>query len=194
MATFEEKSSDMNVLLHYITKFLHSYDYASIKEFALSLCPSFKYNLQMPSTVVSLILAFSSKYLGIGPVIVLAMFVAVLAETFTGIQASKKLGQKFESFRFSRCVIKVAIWMILVFIANSFAIECEERHAWLDIIGATFFDIVRLFILIYFVIEYLISILENLAVIDGKPKTEFTEALQTLWETVVEFCKNKISK
>lgn len=184
----------MNVLLHYITKFLHNYDYASIKEFALSLCPSFKYNLQMPTSAISIVLAFSSKYLGIGPVIALAMFVAVLAETFTGIQASKKLGKKFESFRFSRCIIKVAIWMILVFIANSFAIECEERTAWIDALGATFFDIVRLFILIYFVIEYLISILENLAVIDGKPKTEFTDALQALWETLVEFCKSKISK
>lgn len=184
----------MNVILHYITKFLHSYDYASIKEFALSLCPSFKYNLQMPTSVISIILAFSSKYLGIGPIIVLAMFVAVLAETFTGIRANKKLGKKFESFRFSRCVIKVAIWMILVFIANSFALECESRHHWIDTIGATFFDVVRLFILIYFVIEYLISILENLAVIDGKPKTEFTDALQSLWETIVEFMKNKISK
>ncbi len=184
----------MNIVLQYITKFLNSYDYASIKEFALSLCPSFKYNLQMPTTAISLILAFSSKYLGIGPIIILAMLVAVLTETITGIRASKKLGKKFESFRFSRCILKVAIWMVLVFIANSFAIECEERHAWIDIIGATFFDIVRLFILIYFVIEYLISILENLAVIDGKPKTEFTDALQSLWETMVEFCKNKISK
>lgn len=184
----------MNIVIQYITKFLNSYDYASIKEFALSLCPSFKYNLQMPTTAISLILAFSSKYLGIGPIIILAMLVAVLTETITGIRASKKLGKKFESFRFSRCILKVAIWMVLVFIANSFAIECEERNAWIDIIGATFFDIVRLFILIYFVIEYLISILENLAVIDGKPKTEFTDALQSLWETMVEFCKNKLTK
>lgn len=184
----------MNVILRYITRFLRSYDYASIKEFALSLCPSFKYNLQMPTSVISLILAFSSKYLGIGPIIVLAMFVAVITETVTGIKASKTLGKKFESFRFSRCVIKVAIWMILVFIANSFALECESRSAWIDALGAVFFDIVRLFVLIYFVIEYVISILENLAVIDGKPKTEFTDALQALWGTVVELCKSKISK
>lgn len=183
----------MNGLLLYITKFLHSYGYTSIKDFALSLCPSFKYNLQMPSTLISLILAFSSKYLGIGPLIVLTMFVAVLTETITGIQASKKLGQKFESFRFSRCVLKVTIWMVLVFVANSFALECESRGTFLDQIGAVFFDIVRLFVLIYFVIEYFISILENLAVIDGKPKTAFTEALQSLWQTIVEFMKDKIS-
>ena len=35
---------------------------------------------------------------------------------------------------------------------------------------------------------------ENLAVIDGRPKTEFTDALQALWGTVVELCKSKISK
>lgn len=184
----------MNVLFQYFTKFLHSYDYASIKEFALSLCPSFKYNLQMPTSAISLILALSSKYLGIGPIIVVAMLVAVLAETFSGILASKTLGQKFESFRFSRCVIKVAIWMILVFIVNAFTLECERGDAWTDLLGAMFFDVVRLFILIYFVIEYVISILENLAVIDGKPKTAFTEALQTLWGTIVDCCKNKISK
>ena len=183
----------MNVLLQYITKFLHSYDYASIKDFSLSLCPSFKYNLQMPSIVISSVLAFLSKYLGIGPVIVLAMFVAVVVETVTGIQASRKLGKPFESFRFSRCVIKVAIWMVLVYIANSFSLECEARNGWINQIGAVFFDIVRLFILIYFVIEYVISILENLAVIDGKEKTAFTDALHDLWSTVVDLFKNKIS-
>ncbi|GJG35775.1 phage holin family protein [Prevotella lacticifex] len=183
----------MNVLIQFITKFLHSYDYASIKDFCLSLCPSFKYNLQMPSILISSILAFTSKYLGLGPVIVLAMFVAVITETVTGIQASKKLGKKFESFRFSRCVIKVAIWMILVYIANSFTLECESRDGWINSIGATFFDIVRLFILIYFVIEYFISILENLAVIDGRPKTDFTDALHDLWKAILELFKGKIS-
>lgn len=183
----------MNPIIQYITKFLHSYDYASIKEFTLSLCPSFKYNLQMPSLSLSVILAVVSKYLGIGPVVVVAMFVAVLTETLTGIGASKKLKQKFESFKFSRCIIKVAIWMVMIYIANSFALECEFRSGWIYALGKIFFDIVKLFILIYFVIEYVISIMENLAVIDGKPKTQFTDTLSSMWTVVVDYIKHKFS-
>lgn len=182
-----------NQLIQIVSRFLQSYGYGSIKEFSLSLCPSFKYNLQMPTSIISITLALASKYLGIGPVIVFAMFVAVVVETVSGIYASKKTGIDFESFRFSRCVIKVSIWMVLIFIANSFSLECASRDGWIDRLGEVFFDIVRLFVLIYFAIEYIVSILENLAVIDGKPKTTFIESLQSLTGTIVELLKSKLS-
>lgn len=173
-----------------LQKLLNTYDFNSVREFGLSLCPSFKYNLQLPSFSISAVLAVLSKYLGFGPVIVLAMVVAVLVETVSGIAASKKLGKPFESFRFSRCVLKVFIWFTLVFIANAFSLELQGGAGWLDKIGVVFFDIIRLLILAYFVIEYVVSILENLAVIDGKPKTQFIETIQSVWKSFSTVVKN----
>ena len=177
-------------MTNFFQKLLDTYDFNSMREFGLSLCPSFKYNLQIPSFSISAVLAVLSKYLGFGPVIVFAMAVAVLVETISGIAASKRLGKPFESFRFSRCVLKVFIWFTLVYIANAFSLECASRQGWLDQIGVVFFDVIRLLVLAYFVIEYVVSILENLAVIDGKPKTQFIEGVQSVWQSFLAVIKS----
>lgn len=178
------------MLKTFLQRLLDTYDFNDLREFGLSLCPSFKYNLQFPSISISAVLAVLSKYLGFGPVIVVAMVVAVLVETISGIAASKKLGKPFESFRFSRCVLKVFIWFTLVYLAHAFSMECAGHAGWLDQIGVVFFDIIRLLILAYFVIEYVVSILENLAVIDGKPKTQFIEGVQSVWKSFLTVIKS----
>ena len=171
------------ILQTYITRFLYGYGYNTITEFFHSLCPSFKYQMQTQTLSLSAFFAVVGHYLGITPFIAVAMVVAVLVETLTGIRASEKRGIKFESFRFSRCIIKVFIWMVLIFVTNCFLLECEIRDGWIDKVGETFFGFVRLLILVYFLVEYIVSILENLAILDGKDKTEFIDALKELYKS-----------
>lgn len=182
------------IFKNFLQKFLAAYEFSDLREFLLSLCPSFKYDLQVPSFSIGAVLAVLSEYLGFGPVIVVAMTVAVIVETISGVIASKKLGVPFESHRFSRCVIKVFIWLTLVYLANSFSLECASRSGWLNQIGVVFFDIIRLLVLAYFVVEYVVSILENLAVIDGKPKTQFIEGVQSIWKSFLGVIKSIFKK
>lgn len=173
-----------------IERFFSTYGFDGIKGFALSLFPSFKYGNQATVLSISTVLAIVGQWLGVSPAIVLVMFIAVLVETFTGIRASKKQGIDFESFRFSRCIVKVFIWVFLFFMFHSFAADLGNKSGWVFLLGGVFFDILHLATMIYFCIEYATSILENLAVLDGKPKETFINAIGSLFSSLIDKLKN----
>lgn len=183
----------VKVISTYIQRILDSYGYESITEFLLSLCPSFKYHIQVPTLTISSVIALIAHILGVGPLIVAAMLIAVCVETSTGIWASHIKKITFESFKFSRCVLKVFIWMSLIFMVNAFYLECSDSEEWYNQLGSFFFAVVKLFVLAYFVIEYLVSIMENLAVIDGKPKTEFIDGVKSLLASLMQVLKSKFT-
>lgn len=53
------------------------------------------------------------------------MLIAIVSEMWTGIRASKVQGIGFESFRFSRCIIKLCIWLTIIYITHSFYLESK---------------------------------------------------------------------
>ena len=172
-----------------IERFFNTYGFEGFKGFTLSLFPSFKYGNQTFAISFSTIFGVIGQWLGVSPAIVLVMFIAVLVETFTGIRASKKRGIDFESFRFSRCIIKVFVWVFLFFMFHSFASDLSDKSGWVFLLGGLFFDILHLATMIYFCIEYATSILENLAVLDGKPKATFINAIGSLFSSLIDKLK-----
>lgn len=178
--------------MSFINHFLSSYGFESVKDFYQSLCPSFKYGLQHFSLAISAILALISEAVGITPVIVVAMFVIVVVEVLTGTKASRKCGIPFESFRFSRCVLKVFIWLCILFIFNSFSMGLALHHesSWIHRAGVVVFDMLGVTTMLFFCIEYTTSILENLAVLDGKPKEALVVAMGELFQSIVSRFKS----
>ena len=176
--------------MNYIERFLATYGFDGIIGFLLSLFPSFKYGTQVPAFSLSVLLAVISEVLGISPLLVLVMFLAVIIETTTGRRASKKRGEPFESFKFSRCVIKVFVWCFLFFMFHSFSNDMQMHDGWVFILGVIFFDVIHVATMVYFCIEYGTSILENLAVIDGKPKETLIVAMSDVWTSLIGKFKN----
>ena len=177
----------MNIL----NQILQSYDFDGVHGLALSLFPSFKYDLQNITIPISIVLGVFCKLVGITPIIILAMFVAVMVEVLSGTKASKKEGHPFESYRFSRCVLKVFIWISLFFIFHCFAMDMHAKSSnWVYLIGEYFFEITHVTCMIFFVIEYTVSIMENLAVIDGKPKDAFINTLHEYFKALTDNFKN----
>lgn len=177
--------------MYMINRFLLTYGFDGMRGFLLSLFPSFRYGQQTCTLSVSAVLAVISELLGISPVIVLVMFFAVVVETLSGIAASKKLGGHFESFKFSRCVIKVCVWVFLFFMFHAFGKDMETRSDnWIYLCGVWVFDILHVTTMIYFVIEYVTSILENLAVLDGKPKETLVVAISEIFSSMLSRFKS----
>jgi len=176
---------------NYFTKFLAAYDYGSFREFSLSVFPTFKYELQGLMMLVSFVSGTVNYFFGIQPALAFAMFVAVIVEVWTGIKASRKLGKKFESFRFSRCVIKIGIWLIILYIIHAFEKEYESRTNYIQMAAYAFFNFVYVVALTGFLVEYLTSILENVAVLQNKPKTQIIEAIQSGWSRFTDSIKTK---
>ncbi|MEG1861001.1 MAG: phage holin family protein [Bacteroidaceae bacterium] len=175
--------------MNYLRWFLCSYGFDSPREFWLSVFPSFKYNTQGIAFSLSVAVAVVSEFLGLSPLIVAAMFAGVVVETITGIRASGILKQPFESFRFSRCVIKVFIWCFLFFLLHCFSKEMTGREGWMFSVGRMMFDVMYVTTMIYFCVEYVTSILENLAVIDGKPKDTLINAMKDAFEVMFDNLK-----
>lgn len=176
---------------NYCVKFLAAYDYNSFEEFFLSIFPSYKYQLQYAVLTISAVSGLVNYLFGITPLLAFAMFVAIVVEIWTGINASKKEGRKFESFRFSRCMIKIAIWLIVLFIINAFKREFEGSTNWIDIAAFLFFKFVFVASLTAFMVEYVTSILENVSVLKGKEKTALIEAIQGGWNNLLSNIKPK---
>lgn len=149
----------------------------------LSLFPSAKYGMIGGSVSLSAISALFVHYLGISPALIPAIVIIIVTEIWTGIRASAKQGKAFESFKFSRCVIKIAIWFVLFHCAQSFRNEFESPSTFVEQLGFLFFDVLKLLFMILFVIENTTSIMENEAVLDEKDKSAYIEYVKELFKT-----------
>lgn len=174
-----------------IIKLLETYDYGSFKELMLSMFPSWKYDLQNLTLVISALSGAISYLFGFGPALGIAMLAAVAVEVYTGIKASKVLGKPFESFKFSRCILKLALWAIIFYIVHAFENEYIARTNVFDILAYVFFKIVFLSTITMFLVEHLTSILENKSVIDGQPKTALIEVIQGFWKQFIKLLTDR---
>ena len=181
---------------HIINKFLNDYGYDNISQFAMSLCPSSRYQLLPQSLTVSTIGGAVCSLIGVWPVVALAMVVILLLEMATGLTASHISKAPFESCKFARFSIKLAVWFILLISCQLFAFFCTHYHAGNIIftIGSTFFDALTVMIMIWFTIEYFSSILENFAVINRKPKPYYIDSIRELGFAAFAAIKNTIVK
>ena len=59
------------------------------------------------------------------------------------------------------------------------------------LLATLFFSIVKVFVMTWFCVEHVTSILENLAVIDGKPKDALIKQVGILWVTVTDKFRKK---
>ena len=175
----------------FMNKFLSAYDWHSFEEFVLSVFPSYKYQLHGAVMAISFLSGSVNYLFGVTPALAIAMLVAIVVEVWTGISASKRKGQQFESFRFSRCIIKILIWLAILYIIHAFKREFENSTNLIDLAAYGFFSFVFVAALTAFLVEYVTSILENVSVLKGKEKTALIEVIQGGWSNLLSNIKPK---
>lgn len=190
----QKEHISMNIILASIQRFLATYGWASNKEFMLSLFPSAKYGTMGGTISFAAVSAFFVQYLGISPALIPALVVIIATELWTGIRASRKRKEDFESRKFSRFVIKFCVWMVLFYTTHSFMNEYRSQETLVQILSFTFFEVLKSFLMSLFVVENATSILENLAVLDGKPKATYVNKLKELFNAFFSTLKGVFSK
>lgn len=184
----------MKIILTAIQRFLSTYGWASNKDFLLSLFPSAKYGAMGESLSFAAVSAFFVQYLGISPALIPAMVIILATELWTGIRASRKRKEPFESGKFSRFVLKLCVWMVLFYTAHSFMNEYRAQDTMVQILAFTFFEVLKVFLMSLFLVENITSILENLAVLDGKPKDAYVEKTKDLFNAFFKALKGIFSR
>lgn len=158
-----------------LMKILQSFEWNSALDMAHSLVPSQKYGAIPLTITLSAALAFTEHLLGMNIFSVLFFALALAVELYTGLKASRVKGEKLSSTRMSRFGVKLASYLIIIGMFWGFRKDAarESQH-----LLASLFTYLWAFSLLYVAAELSISILENLAVIDGKPKDAYIQKIK----------------
>jgi len=159
-----------------ITNILDGFEYLSITEFAHSLVPTVKYNLMAMVLILSAGLGWVDKIFGLSALAVGALVLVMFAELGSGIYASHVKKEEFSSKRLSRFGVKIACYLILISVPY---ILYDSAHAHGNTVAAYLFEWMHTFLMIQVVAENIISILENVAVIQGKDKNFWIEKIKS---------------
>lgn len=167
-------------IMVFINKFLFSYGYGSVTALMQSMFPSTKYVGVGQSLALSSFWGLVCSWLGLWPMLALAMLTVMAVELVSGIVASHVRKEHFESAKFSRFMLKLCIWFMLFVSCQMFKGFASEYDAcslaWL--VGAWFFDVLTVMLMVAFVVEHATSIMENMACIDGKDKGFYIEMMK----------------
>lgn len=166
----------------YTTKLLNTFDWHSIQEFMHSMAPSFKYKMNVGLMVISFLWAPVCSAFGLDGAAALALLLVFIIELVTGIVASGIRQDKFSSMKLSRFLVKVAAYLVVIYVTQSFAENFKHHN---DLVAMWVFDWMHIFLLMQIVFENIISILENLAEISGKPKAAWIEKIREKFNSII---------
>lgn len=161
----------------FFEKILKTFAYNGWSDLASSLMPSTKYEWLTPlSLSFSSLMVLIQILFGFDALAFIALLVVMMAELSSGIIASRYRKEPFSSMKLSRFSFKVAYYLILIFVTNSMANSYKATDQEL---AATIFHWLHIFLTVQIVLENIVSILENVAVISGKDKTHWISKIQS---------------
>lgn len=161
--------------MKFINDIFNGYQWAGIKGFFLSMFPSIKYELTLAIISLSSIGATVELLFGFKMWTFGCFIVAAVMELTSGIYASAVVQkQPLQSSKMGRFAFKLILLFAGLYILHGFANEYEERIPWVS----SLFNWVYVLVFVVGALEYAISILENRAIIEGKPKEYYTKRLR----------------
>ena len=162
---------------------LATFDYSSLLEFGHSLSLTIKYRWTMVTFGFSASLfPLIDRLFGLDAFAFGVLLAVFIVELTSGVVASYIKREKFSSMKLSRFTFKAAIYMLLIsapyVMATNFKAHNRTAIAFM-------FDWLYLFFVSQVVIENLVSILENLAVISGKDKTHWITKIKEKFNNLI---------
>lgn len=150
-----------------LTRLLKTYDYHSLQAFLWSLAPSGKYKWTAAILIMSSLWGSIDKVFGLDQEAFVALVVIFITELVSGIWAAIVRGEPISSIKLSRFGLKVVCYLIMIAVSYSFAqnFEIHKKYA-----AAWAFDWLNTVLVAQVGFENTISILENIAHINGKAK------------------------
>lgn len=110
--------------------------------------------------IVAFIFSSVSFLFGFNHLFLIAYVVLLISEWYTGVQASMKRGERHESRKFGRMMLKIATYLVPIYILNTFA----KNSDFLKIMDVELDPFAWLYwaVLLGIIWQLLVSLLENL--------------------------------
>jgi phage-related holin len=149
-------------MMRIINYFLKGFGFTSLDEFLKS---AFGFIYTSTSIIkIDLIVAFIfstvSFLFGFNHLFLMAYVVLLVSEWYTGVQASLKRGERHESRKFGRMILKIATYLVPIYILNTFAKNAD----FIKIMDMELDPFAWLYwaVLLGIIWQLLVSLLENL--------------------------------
>ena len=112
------------------------------------------------------LITFIDSAFGFNHKFLIAYVLLIIAEWATGLLASYKRGEKHESRKLGRMLLKVAVYSLLIYIPNTF----QKQSKFPEVFGYEIDPFIWLYWIVLFVIiwQLFVSLLENLKELDFK--------------------------
>ena len=166
-----------------LNEILSTYEYTGIESFLQSLFPSLKFDVSKTLLLMGMAITSIQNVLGVDFMAIAALVVMMVLELLTGIIASTKRAEEITSKKLSRFGIKTACYLVLMSVPYLFAISYENRG---NTMASGLFNWIHVFLVVHIVQEHLLSLLENLASIQGKDKTYWINKIKTKINQIFE--------
>lgn len=167
----------------FLSKLFATFDYHSFLEFGHSLSLTAKYKWTLVSFGFSAsIFPFVDRVFGLDAAAFALLIIVMVVELTSGIYASSIRKEQFSSMKLSRFTFKVCIYLVLIAMPYVLSISFKDHG---KTAAAFIFDWMHLFFVGQIVIENLVSIMENLAVISGKDKTHWITKIQEKFNNLI---------
>lgn len=169
-------------------KLLNTFEYENGLGLVCSMFPSIKYNLTAVVLLFSSFSVMTYKIFGLDVLATVAFVMVMFFEVVSGLIASKVAKIDTSSMKLSRFSLKMACYLVMLFVSNAFAESFQGKGSN---VGYWFFDWLHLFLAIHIATENIISIGENLGVINGKGKTYWIAKIQNKVDELFKLTKNE---
>jgi len=143
---------------------LDGFGFKSWLDFKVSTFGFIALNTTKTASVLAPIMVLIEDVFGFNHKFLIAYVVLIIGEWVTGVLASYKKGEKHESRKLGRMLLKVAVYSLLIYIPNTFQKEAHFPEAF----GYEIDPFIWLYWIVVFVIiwQLFISVLENLKALD----------------------------
>jgi phage-related holin len=168
--------------MNHLIRLLKTFDFHDFTAFGQSLMPSHRYGGTTVLMIVCAVWVSVDKVFGLDSGAFVALGCVFVAELVTGIVAAHMRGETISSVKLSRFSLKVACYLVLI--AVSYLMAQSFANHKQDVAGAVF-DWLHIFLVAQIVLENIVSILENLAVINGKDKSAWISKIQEKFNTLL---------
>jgi hypothetical protein len=177
----------------WLLKMLATFNYHSLAGLFESVAPSFRYNITKPILMLSITLPSLSSILsaffpaieatlGISGASFIAMIIAFVVELISGLFAANIRKEQFSSLKLSRFSLKVCIYLVIIAVPYHWGQSFAARD---KVFMAGVFDWLQSFLIAQIAFENIVSILENLSVINGNDKTAWINKLKEKLSSIV---------
>ena len=154
---------------------LEGFEYNGFVDFFQSFVPSVKYNVLGLVLLWSACFAEIDRTFGIDAGAVMALALVMAFELISGIYASHIQHVPFSSKKLSRFTFKCACYLVLIAVPYLFEVSFKKHG---NSIAGSLFEWLHIFFVVQIVLENIVSILENLSVIQGKDKTYWIDRIK----------------